>query len=353
MTSLLQARPPASGPRVGNVVTGVDIGAHAAKLVVRRWSGGCWRIVRASRLRLSPEARDNAAESAKAIRPWLREHAETARRDLVCSLPSEMVDYEAVDITLEDGERLDDRASESMRQLLGDETLRAAYDYWCATPAGTHAPTKLHLAWTANEFAAQLAWHLAKDGWRVVAIDAPGTAIASVAADSAKSCLAVDIGGNAASLIWSRGGVAEYVRNRVPFAVKSATDQLAEALGIRAAAAEVLLSSWGLGAAADAVGRPLEAAVAKHLASWLGKLTFEIERTVQYLRLLHGGHAVAEIVLCGGGACVRGLVRWLESRVDLPVRLACLPTGWRWDAAEPASPLYAQAVALTQYGEQP
>ncbi len=351
MSSILQQRQPPGSLRLGSIVTGVDIGTHSAKLVVRRWSGGCWRIVGASCLRLSPTARANAAELARTLRPWLREQGEAGRRDLVCSLPSELVDYEAVPITPEDGDNLAHCAEESMRQLLGDETSLAAFDYWCAVSAGKHAPTTLHLAWTASDFAAQLASSLTKDGWRVLAIDAPFTSAACAAADPNKSTLAVDIGGGQASLIWSRGGVAEYVRNRVPFAARSATDELSEAMGIRATAAEELLASWGLGDSAEAVGQPLEVAVTKHLAGWLGKLNFELGRTIQYLQLLHGGSAVAEIVLCGGGACVRGLSRWLESRINLPVRRADLPSGWHWHAAEPYSPLYAQAVALTRYGD--
>lgn len=350
------ARPNIRSRTGTTAVAGVDIGAHSAKLVIVRRHGNGWCVVRAHCLPLAATALASADELARVLRPWLKKHGEQHCRDLVLSLPSRMVDYESVELPADSGESLATRAREAMQRLLGDELPRAAYDYWVGGPSGADSTGMLHLAWTASEFAGSLSANLARDRWRCLAIDAPGAALARVATEGEAAPgnqLAVDIGVGEASLVWCRGGVAEYVRNRIRFASDSAVGFLSREMGVRAAAVEKLLASWGVGESRSGSSATLEEMLLQRLSEWLQRLNFEVKRTLHYLQHRHRRSVVSEVVLCGGGACIRGLDHWLEERLGLPVRMARIPGACYWHAAEPYSPLYALATVLARQGGLP
>lgn len=212
------------------------------------------------------------------------------------------------------------------------------------------------MTWTASEFATRLAMSLARDGWRVRTIDAAGPALANIAAageGTPRSQLAIDIGADHACFVSCRGAVAENIRSRVRFASMSAAETLAAKLGVRAIAAEQLLRSIGIGDASSGSPSRLASMVHRQLLGWLEGLAFEVQRTTRFLRHRHPDDVTEEIVLCGGGACVRGLGSWLAGRVGISARDVELPAAWRWETAEPFSPLYAGAVAMLQRGGAP
>ncbi len=338
-------------PAVGTTM-GLDIGAHSAKLVVRRFRGSCGRVIRASRLRIPSSARSDAGELVKVLGPWLEAHGEPGCRRYVAALPSTWVDYETVELSPTTVDDVGQVAEAEIQRLLGNDAELAATDFW-SSDAGGAAPPVLHLAWTNGEFVSQLASGLAREGWRCTAIDVPAVALARAdgGATTAANRLMADIGGSEASLVWSRGGVADYVRHGIRFAAASAADTLAAGAGVSVDAAETLLMHWGLGPSRGPSGGALEATIAAQLREWLPKLVFELRRTLRYLQHHYGLDAVAEVVLCGGGSCICGLSQWLTAQLKLPVRRAALPIDWRWEAATPHSACFAQAVALTQYGE--
>lgn len=355
--SIARGSPRRTERRGGRAQAGLDLGMHSAKLVVRHWRAGAWRITGAGCLRLSPASFSSAAELSSALLPWLREHEALGRSELVCNLPSALTDYEAVE--REPGGNGDeaDAAREALAQLLGEDFSQAAYDYWRITvPGGEERPQPLQLAWTGGEFAAQIAHRLAAVSGSVRAIDVPAAVLARISPPDApgnQPHLVADISQGEVSLVWVCGGGPGYVRNRIQFAALSAAAELARGLGVREASAETLLAAWGLDAPAAEAGGPISSQLERELGDWLKKLLFEISRTIQYVRHRHGGSAVSQLVLTGGGACLRGLAPWLADRLQLPVRPSTLPAGWIWEAAEPFSPLYSQAVALTRYGDLP
>lgn len=328
--------------------TGLDIGTHSAKMVVRRWKAGGWKVVRASCLRWGDSLGNDAQEWGQRLRPWLRENAEPSQRLFVGTIPSCFVDYEAVDLEANAVTGTANQAAQDkMRQILGESLNQAAYDYWI----NQDRPGTMHLAWTDSGFASQLAVHLARDGWLCHAFDFPGQALSRIANNSPKSHqLIVDLSVGEVTLVYTKAEDALYVRNRIRFSNDSAADVLASSLGLQALASEQLLNQWGIGYP-DGNKSPIELLITEHVGHWLEQLAFEIRRTLQYLQHRFDAKATPDIVLCGGGADIRGLPEWLSWRMECSARHAALPNGWIWETAEPYSPIYSQAICLSQYGE--
>ena len=109
-----------------------------------------------------------------------------------------------------------------------------------------------------------------------------------------------------------------------------------------------LLKSYGINDKGD---HAIAVANFQALESWLGQLLFEINRTCQYLHVRYGNSAIEELWLCGGAASIPGISQWITARTDLVARSASLPAKCRWIAAEPYTPVYAQAVSLALHGE--
>ncbi len=333
---------------------GLDLGAHSAKLVVTRGQGNGARIVSADFLPIPRSAWDTADTLVEHLGPWLRDHAGPWSRRFVGSLRSTLVDYESRELSA--NEALGNHKSyayDTLRQVLGHGTELASCDYW--TSHGANGATTLHLAWTAGAFTASLSKGLARVGWSCAAWDVPGAALARLADyqyESARSHrpIVIDVGAGDVSLVWARGGVVEYIRNRIRFAPEGAAETLAHTLGLRPRAAEVLLERWGLGVRHGDNTVNMQSVISTHLGAWLEQLVFEIRRTLRYLQHRHGSDAVTAAIACGGGTCLRGLPDWLTNQIGLSVNLPTIPDDWQWEAAVPFAPQFAQALALTQYG---
>lgn len=330
---------------------GLDIGVHSAKLAVRQGRRGTSSIISAGQLNLPAGVIHDATQLARCLRPWLQEHCPWGSQSYVCALPSSIVDYEAVAVP-QPADSVHRLAQESLEQLLGPESSQVVCDYWCspAAPDPTHT---LHLAWANSAFIEEFTSCLGSS-FSCAGVDAAAPALARAAGhhrSPAPSRLVADIGDGELSLVWASGGVANYVRNRIRFATQSAADVISGALGIRTAAAVLLLSEWGLSRSNESPPSPLESAIETHLNDWLQRLVQEIKRTTQFLRDRRGSGEFAELWLCGGGAHIRGLDLWLQQSMKLESGFVPLPSGWRWEAAEPYSPVFTQAVALTHFGE--
>ena len=152
------------------------------------------------------------------------------------------------------------------------------------------------------------------------------------------------------TLVYTKAGDALYVRNRIRFSHVSAAAVLASSLGLQTVASERLLNKWGI-SYPEGTKSPIELLITEHVSHWLEQLVFEIRRTIQYLQHRFDARVCPDIVLCGGGADIRGLPEWLSWKMECNARNAALPSGWTWETAEPYSPIYSQALCLSQYGE--
>lgn len=343
-------RSPAAGPAGCDI--GIDIGTHRAKLVVRRCRRGTTTIVSAGQLILPGGSDVDPQRLADCLRPWIREHCPAGTWNYCCSLPTSAVQYEALPTPDRANESASQLAEESIHQLLGADASHAVYDYWCS-PETSETVTTLHLVWASSDSVGSFAESLGSR-FSCAGVDVAAVALARAAGSerhAAQNQLVVDIGAGRLSLICARQGVANYVRNRIPFAAHSAADVLSASLGLREEAAEALLTEWGLGDGTSTQPGSLELLIEAHLGDWLRRLIQELQRTIQFLRDRRRGFDFDALWLCGGGSNIRGLDRWLQQKTRLECRFLPLPSGWRWAAAEPYSPAFAQAVALTHFGD--
>jgi Tfp pilus assembly PilM family ATPase len=336
------------------VTVGLDIGSHSAKVVVACRRGQVWNVIHAGNLRLGPSIIVNPDDAIRHLRDWLKEFDGSKGKAFSGTLPSTQVDYETVEMTA-NATAHDQYANECMQQLLGSELKQVAYDYWMSEE--TDVPRYLNLAWSRADYASRLTSGLARLGWECRELDAPAHALARIAPASSNNArtLVVDVGAGEISLVSTRQGNAEYIRNRIRFSPLSATDIISNECNLHPVAAETLLANWGMeDSRSSGHQNPADSSIfsftSQLLANWFGPLTFEIGRTLQYLQHRHGPKAVERIVLCGGGANIRGLPNRLQDTLALPVQWACLPSSWQWVSAEPYSPLYSQALCLAQNG---
>ena len=109
------------------VLAGIDIGMHAAKLVVAHRHNHGLNVTRASCLPISPEIQGDGRMLARLLCDWLRENSEPGCRDFAATLPSSMVDYEAIQVPSPDLMDIDEFAHQAINDLLGNESSLATY----------------------------------------------------------------------------------------------------------------------------------------------------------------------------------------------------------------------------------
>lgn len=354
-------------------IIGLDIGAHEAKVVVRQPRRHTQAVVAASRCRISWDAFTSPETLLSGLTPLFEDLACGTTRDVVCSFPSTMVDYEAIDIEASQEPQIPALAEQLVGNLLGPSRNDAISDYWYSPRPGlVTSQYRLHIAWMNREFAEGFSDGMSRRGFRCRAIDAAPLALARAAqfvgsahpgvgqtpfavpqslVGRGEGTLVVDIGAGEVSLVAVADGAISYLRNRVRFATGSAIDEFAQATELRGEVAELLLSRWGLGSEAGGTPSSLELEVQSVLGGWLEQLRREIQRTLTFVEMGQTALPIARLVLCGGGACLQGIAGWLERSLGVPAAVAGIPEDCDWQSAEACSPVFAQALALTQHGE--
>lgn len=320
---------------------GLDIGTHIAKLVAGRMRAGIWQIQVASTLPVTWDASIQATDLRSCLQPWIEECLPGAM-DCFASPPSSLVDYEMLEWSTEGGD-IDSYTRTALEEILGDSVDQVSHDGWLSKGERT---STLHLTWMSTDTASELAKAVNGSGVYCRSLDAPALALARLANSNSK-VLIVDIGRGEVSFIWSHHGQTEYIRNRIRFESDSAAQRLAGTLEITEASAETLLCEYGIKQDGSNWIARNNACL---LGTWLERLIFEIRRTVHYISSRNGPDALDQIILCGGGAHIQHLQSYLANHLEMPVELPELPNSCRWQAAQPFSPLFAQAVSLAMQG---
>lgn len=341
--------------QLGQTQIGLDLGACCAKMVVaeRRWTKDAQlqcRVTAAGSLRLPAGAVTDAQQLQQTLRLWIDDFDVQGSQSCIACLPSELYDYEAVELAAhtatDETERL---VYESVQQILGESAQTASYDYWTCSGSTSDVDT-LQIVWTAAQAAQQITGKLVQLGLTCKSLDAPALALGRLVSgsDPQNVGLVMDIGNGQVTFVWSRGGVTQYLRNRIRFAETSAVQILADKLGITELSAETLLSQWGIDPSSES---PVSRTNHRCLEDWSEKLLFEVQRTLRYLQNRYGQASCKQITLCGGGACIRGLSQWLMQHLDSQVQVAGIPSSCQWSASESYSPTYAQALSLLLQGD--
>lgn len=319
-------------------VAGIDLGSHSAKIVLATGDAQQPTIVAAARIAIPQTAVDDPVEQAAKLGQWIRKWSAYSADHVHCSLPPRFSDYEATPGLQDDGD-VESNVARAIEQILGDSASDATCDYW---ETESHNGSLLHLIWASNEVTHAVPRELARWGLSCRGLEASTTALARVPRnDAGDAQLVVDLGRDAATAVLVEAGAPTYVRQRVAVSARSAVQSVAEALKLSPAAAETLLGQWGC----DETAGPLARQVAFLLDGWLRELHFELQRTLSFVDHCKTSGGIARVVLCGGGAALRGLPAWLADKLGVPVAAAPAPAV-AWAAAEPFSPVFALACAM-------
>ena len=173
----------------------------------------------------------------------------------------------------------------------------------------------------------------------------------------------LDIGGGTTDLVvYSEGGVVHSAA--IPVGGNILTNDIAVGLKTAFAEAETIKRTYGMGLSEDGEadagfpvrmldGRVKQMVTRAQLRAVVAPRMFELFRMVK----AHIGehvprdHAIAEVVLTGGGANMRGIERFAGEHFGVPVRVG-VPTavGGLMDAIK--QPQYATAVGLALFGSK-
>ena len=160
----------------------------------------------------------------------------------------------------------------------------------------------------------------------------------------------LDLGWGEARLALVYGGVVVFERFFANAGLAGLCDRMADGLRVRLPEVEALLRSVGLVEAEsdDQTTDPRLSLVAPKLYSfisvWLDELIEAVEASFEYTTHLYPNAEACRLVLVGGGACVPGVVSYMNKRIDPEV----VTTGADNDLDSP--PLMASALGLSGYG---
>ncbi|MFI3243325.1 MAG: type IV pilus assembly protein PilM [Akkermansia sp.] len=180
--------------------------------------------------------------------------------------------------------------------------------------------------------------------------------------DEMESTMIVDIGAKTTDIIFSENG--RFFTRSVNSAGGYITAQIAREHGMKYRDAEALKVSNGviaLGNGHTDSLSPEDAALATTIRTAMGRVSSEIQRTINYYRSQYKGSAPVKVYLCGGGSRLPYIQEFLQSAINLPVDflnpLAEISIGKKVDEEELANdvlslgPVVGVAVAAANASE--
>jgi Tfp pilus assembly PilM family ATPase len=233
-----------------------------------------------------------------------------------------------------------------MRELLGDDAAQVSYDFWVTEASQT---TTMHLAWTPRDLVTEVAEGLRRSRWRVKAIDLPVAALARLGqfSDRPESQLIVDVSHADANFVWSKFGEPNYLRTRISLGGQPPTAILAARRQISLAAAETSLERWGLQSHDMPSLTELHEAC---LNDWLDRLSYEIQRTLQFIHAGQPTETRPGVLLCGDAGDIRGIAEWLGRHLQANVDAVEPGDHATWTSAQPYRRTYAMALSNSRPG---
>lgn len=341
-TSARERRPAVSG----RLSAGIDLGTHAAKVVVAA-DGGRPTIVAAARLVWPGDVEYCPVRQAALAAGWLRQWCSYHVKHVACTLPGSLIDYEA--IVMPTGQMIDAQAE--LTALLGVDAAAASCDWWQGTPhdgLGHGESSTAHLVWTDGDVAQQIATALESHGFDCRSLQITPTQLAVLAAGRPDAAtLVVDLGHETATAAVVDHGEVAYLRHRIALSTGGMVANVAQSLGVTHETVEALLADEaGL---AQCRRSPSNGSAA--IDQWRHTIAFEVRRTLEFVAIRRLARPVQAILLVGGGSAIHGLADEIAMAHGIePLIAARTSAAVDGSAGVPCSPLYAEASALAVGG---
>lgn len=309
---------------------GVDLGAHTVKLAQVERRGGRIRLRDALVLRRH-ETWDADADvsSADEIRAALSLGGRFMGRDAAVILPMAVCDVRGCRIDTAD---TGDVRGEVLRQLdaiYGDTLATHDVDYWHVGSSEDRDESGDNtLALTIpNIWTDRVAQDMGECGLIGHVLDGLPMAIArAVALGSPRltePVVALDWGYQNATLCIVLRGQPVFVRGLRDGGFASIVATLSRSLDVSEEEAQKLMREWGLPDRNATATEELQSVIEEVIREPLSAFMEEVDRTITFLNQQRRAIAPTKIILFGGGASVKNIASYFQSRMELPVE------GWR------------------------
>lgn len=156
-------------------------------------------------------------------------------------------------------------------------------------------------------------------GLRVVGLEveslAQARSLISEKTEKNKTTFVIDLGDRVVGLMAVLGNTPRFTSN-IPLSSQSITDAISKGMGITIEEAEKMKETFGIGSPLD------QGSVFKSVEPVLSSLIAEIETSMDfYLTSLKYSDSIDNIVICGGGASIKGFLPYLSDKLGKEVQL--------------------------------
>ncbi|RJP36681.1 MAG: hypothetical protein C4547_06955 [Phycisphaerales bacterium] len=314
---------------------GLDLSATAVRAVQLRRAGDRWLIADLveTRRQAAPAAEDAAATSQ-----WILECVERGAfkgRRVVASLCPPDIELHAIELpnlATYPQDELDDIIHWEIKRLASPALEEIETAHW-PIPHGTgRAPNVIGIA-AAQSTVSRLTTACQLAGFECTRIDVHPAALTRAglhlhAFGPSDIWGVLELGARQSRLVLCLGETPVLARSAGPGG-QTWSKRIADEMKLSEDAAEVHKCDHGIAPSARGVrqsgegqapSRELAAMLFAVLRPTLAKLVEEIERSYSYVLSCYPKGRAADLILCGGGACMAGLVEYLGKHLGIPVR---------------------------------
>ncbi len=341
---------------------GLDIGQQSLRAAQLECKGHFWRVVRVTSWhRRESEAGPEIPEGlCRRIAQTLRQAGYRGRR-VVAGLSIPEVELHTLEIPehgdLKDPAKFADAVQWELERVAGVSSGRSASGYWRLPPSAAARTTAIGVVASATvvDAVGAMARTMGLDCDRVdasaCALSRLGAVVHRSTSDAPQQVWSVlDVGHRTVRLILAVGETPVLVR-QLGNGGERWTQTIAESLGLSVETAEVHKRDHGIACTAqDESGTSLSEVadmIEDVLRPDIDEIAGEVERSYEYVMRCYPDRQVGGMLLVGGGAALKGLDRYLATRLGIEVY------GLREAVARAGTPLAADASlpeALDAYG---
>jgi len=304
---------------------GIDFSDLSLKLMQLEKKGGKDRIRSYAFLDLPPACFfDGRIADKKQIAQLIRETLKKAHpqkikiKKVICSLPESKIFLRIISIPKMEQEEIGEAIKWEIEASIPLSIEQIYYD-WQLLGEKEGKQSILTVA-VAREAADEILEVLELAKLEVCALESESMALARSLIGKENSIdeasLIVDLGAKMTNFIVTQNDMP-FFTSSVPFSSEGVTDAIAKSLGIDNEQAQKVKFSQGLGKING------ESAILNSIQAYLESLAVEIEKSIDFYQNLNekDGVKIKKIIICGGGANLKGLLAYLTKRLDRTISI--------------------------------
>jgi len=237
-------------------------------------------------------------------------------RKVICSLPESKIFLRIISIPKMEQKEIGEAIKWEIEASIPLSIDQIYYD-WQLLDEKDEKQSILTVA-VAREAADEILEVLELANLEVCALESESMALARSLIDrksqAGEAILIVDLGAKMTNFIVTQNDIP-FFTSSIPFSSEGVTDAIAKSLGVDKDQAQKIKFSQGLGKISG------ESAILNSIQAYLESLAVEIEKSIDFYQNLNekDGVKIKKIIICGGGANLKGLLAYLTKRLDRTV----------------------------------